>query len=395
MNRQFIKKALKKRKGRTLLIIQFILAFIIVFVLFIFSFKSIENYFRPIGFQYKNVMDIGVGALENKTQPQPDSVTLALVKQISQVLKSQPDIEGFTMVKGFLPFTMTAKAGEVHFGDFKVRANIWKADDRFADVMNVQIEKGRWFNATDNGSIHPPVVINHELAKALSLDIGKTVILNDRQHAVVGIVKSFYPNNTRLYEGLFVRNSLGDEHFEPKVSFLAKTNEPEITAQVLIKYHELLGDVVKNRSNRNTFVFSLEELRKREWSGNVILIILLGIVVGFLIINLMLGLVGVLRQNIIRRTGEIGIRRAVGSTRWSIHRMIIGEMYVLLGLSCLIGCIFTVQFYLFNLFKTTGTHYLLSMVLSLFFLFLLVGLFAFHPALKAARIQPAEALHNE
>ena len=395
MNRQLIKKALKKRKGRTLLIIEFILAFIIVFTLFIFTFKSIENYFRPIGFRYENILDIGAGVLENQEEAQPDSVKEELVNQIANVLKGQPDIESYTMISGFAPFGIPGEVKEVFADDYRSRASIWKADDTFADVMQLQLDAGRWFSNKDNASKNPPVIINRELAARLSLDVGHTLILADKEHQIVGVVRAFYPNNTKRYEGLFIRNTPGDVHFEPDVSFLARTSASDIDARFIIRYHELVGSVVKNQSNKNTFVFSLEELRRREWSGNIVLVLILGIVVGFLIINLLLGLVGVLRQNVVRRTQEIGLRRAVGSTRTGIHRMIIGEMYVLLGFSCLIGCFFTMQFYLFNVFKTTSVHYLLSMVLSLLFLFLMVGLFALHPALKAARIEPAEALHNE
>ncbi len=395
MIRVLFKKAFKNRKGRTLLIIEFVLAFVIIFSLSVFSFKSIENYFRPVGFHYENILDIGVGPLEKNSKKNNDSIQNELIIQISNVLKSQPEISGFTLITNFVPFSNPAPTYQVHSGDYKARAFGWKADDRFAEIVQIEMIEGRWFTEADNGRKSPPVVINRELSRKLRLDVGDVVQMNDVEHEVVGIASSFYPNNSRLYEGLFIRNTPGTDYFETAVSFLAKTTVPGINAQLKIKYHDLLGSVLNNHENKNTFVFSLEELRKREWSGSIVIVIILGIIVAFLIVNLLLGLVGVLQQNIVRRTQEIGIRRAVGSTRWSIHRMIIGEMYVLLGFSCIIGCLFTIQFYVFNVFKTSALHYMISMVVSALVLFLLVGLFSLHPSLKAARIEPAVALHNE
>ena len=395
MIRVMIKKAFKNRKGRTLLIVEFVLAFVIVFSLSVFSFKSIKNYFRPVGFQYKNMLDIGVGPLEENSDQNTDSIHNELVTQISNVLKSQSEINGFTLIKDFVPFSNPAPTYLVHSGDYKTRAFGWKADDQFAEVVQIEMIKGRWFTEVDNGRKSPPVVINQELSKKLQLDVGDIVKMNDVEHEVVGIASSFYPNNSRLYEGLFIRNTPGTNYFEPSVSFLAKTTVPQMNAQLKIKYHDLLERVLKNNKNKNTFVFTLDELREREWSGSIVIVIILGIIVSFLIVNLLLGLVGVLQQNIVRRTQEIGIRRAVGSTRGSIHRMIIGELSVLLGFSCIIGCFFTIQLYVFNVFKTSTMHYMVSMGVSALVLFLLVGLFSLQPSLKAARIEPAVALHNE
>jgi putative ABC transport system permease protein len=57
--------------------------------------------------------------------------------------------------------------------------------------------------------------------------------------------------------------------------------------------------------------------------------IIASIVAGFLVINVALGLFGVLWYNINKRKGEIGLRRAVGASGNSISGSSIGEALVL------------------------------------------------------------------
>jgi putative ABC transport system permease protein len=119
------------------------------------------------------------------------------------------------------------------------------------------------------------------------------------------------------------------------------------------------------------------------------------IVAGFLIINVALGLFGVLWYNINKRKGEIGLRRAIGATGNAISRQLVGEAFVLSTLSLILGCFFAVQFPLLNVFDLPANIYVTAIILSVLFIYVLVVLCALYPGKQAAGIYPAVALHED
>ena len=123
--------------------------------------------------------------------------------------------------------------------------------------------------------------------------------------------------------------------------------------------------------------------------------IILLVVGGFLIINVALGLFGVLWYNINKRRAEIGLRRAVGASGNSVTKQLIGEALVLATFSLILGSFFAIQFPLLNVFDLSSTVYITALILSVIFIYLLVIFCALYPGKQAAAIYPAVALHEE
>jgi len=121
------------------------------------------------------------------------------------------------------------------------------------------------------------------------------------------------------------------------------------------------------------------------------------------------GIVGVsniMVINIKERTKEIGIRKAIGATPFSIIKMIVFEAIFLTGISGYIGLsiglilIETIN-YALNTFNLKSEFFLnpeinLSIVLIAITVLVFAGFFAaLFPARKAALIKPIEALREE
>ncbi len=123
--------------------------------------------------------------------------------------------------------------------------------------------------------------------------------------------------------------------------------------------------------------------------------IVLLIVAGFLIVNVALGLFGVLWYNINKRRGEIGLRRAVGASGKSVSSQLVGESLILATLSLIIGLFFAMQFPLLNVFDLPAGVYLTAILLSVLFIYVLVFICSLYPGKQAAAIYPAVALHEE
>src|SRR6266536_486188 len=114
--------------------------------------------------------------------------------------------------------------------------------------------------------------------------------------------------------------------------------------------------------------------------------LILMIVAGFLIVNVALGLFGVLWYNINLRKSEIGLRRALGASGNAVSKQLVGEALVLSTFALIIGSFLAVQFTLLNVFDLPASIYIIALLFAIVFIYLLVIICAFYPGKQAAAI---------
>jgi ABC-type antimicrobial peptide transport system permease subunit len=121
---------------------------------------------------------------------------------------------------------------------------------------------------------------------------------------------------------------------------------------------------------------------------------------GFAILAIVIacvGLYGAVSYNVVRRTGEIGIRIALGAQRAGVVRMVLGEVLVLavggqvIGMVAALAASRFVAAFLYGL-KPNDPLTLMLAGVTLLSAALLAGYF---PARHAARIDPMAALRND
>jgi len=109
-----------------------------------------------------------------------------------------------------------------------------------------------------------------------------------------------------------------------------------------------------------------------------------------------LGLMGVLWQNVVQRTREIGLRRANGASRGAIHRQVVGELLLITTAAVVPAVALVLQLPVLNLFESLrGEVFVAGLLTSLGVVYLLAAVCALYPSWMAGRVQPAEALHWE
>jgi ABC-type antimicrobial peptide transport system permease subunit len=110
-----------------------------------------------------------------------------------------------------------------------------------------------------------------------------------------------------------------------------------------------------------------------------------------------IGLYGLMSYQVARRTGELGIRFALGATRWQIARPIVREAIVLTGLGIALGLLLTlplIRLLRWHFYGVGPTDPLTLCGAAI--LFLAVALLAaWLPARRATRIDPMVALRSE
>jgi putative ABC transport system permease protein len=109
-----------------------------------------------------------------------------------------------------------------------------------------------------------------------------------------------------------------------------------------------------------------------------------------------LGLIGVLWQNLLQRTREVGLRRAAGASRSDVHRQVLWEQAILTSLGVLLGVVVVVQIPILDLIGFIRPEVFTGgLVASTVAIYLLTMLCALYPSAMASRVQPAEALRYE
>jgi putative ABC transport system permease protein len=132
--------------------------------------------------------------------------------------------------------------------------------------------------------------------------------------------------------------------------------------------------------------------------GSQLVITMLSNFFGFVALLLSaIGLYGMLSSNVSQRTGEIGIRVALGASRGTILRMVLSDAYRLVAIGAVLGSI--------ALFFTTGAieHMLygvsafdpVTLAVACLLLTLVVFVAAYTPARRAASVDPMQAMRTE
>jgi predicted permease len=110
-----------------------------------------------------------------------------------------------------------------------------------------------------------------------------------------------------------------------------------------------------------------------------------------------IGLYGLLSSSVVQRTGEIGVRMALGAKRGKVLRMILSEALGLFGAGVLLGgaVLFFALRFVRNMLFGVSAFDPLTLAATLILLLVVILLAASLPALRAASVDPIQALRAE
>jgi putative ABC transport system permease protein len=395
MFKHLFKLIWNKKKQNFLLMSEMLFSFLVLFAVFTLLVYYYSNYKKPMGMDYKNVWVVSYNnALQTKNT---DSLN-TYYQTLSQTIKAMPEVREISFCSDNVPFsanTWTGWAGHNKHGYSNV--NMYNADDAYLKTLDAQLIEGRWFNKTDMAAKTPPVVITNTLRQKLFGNgeaIGKLIEESEEgkeKKRVIGVIQAIKAKGDYAVAGdaLYHRTDTGS--FRSLGKILVKVT-PNASAAFEARLYKTLANYMKDS---NVEIEHLVNKRKDINYFTLVPMIVLIIVGCFLVINVALGLFGVLWYNINKRRGEIGLRRAVGATGGSVSAQLIMESMILATFSLIVGSFFAVQFPLLNVFDLSAGIYLMAILLATIFIYLLVFLCSLYPGRQAAAIYPAVALHEE
>ncbi|RYC71900.1 ABC transporter permease [Spirosoma sordidisoli] len=397
MLRHIIRLMWNKKGSHLLIIVEILASFLVLFGVTSLIVYNLQNYREPIGFEYKNRWSLGFDS-----RGEADSTVGDIMQQIKSRVLSYPQVEAATMFSNNIPFTMNSSNGDVTNNKATTLAQQFRTDLDMPRTLGVSVLEGRWFDKSDELPDARTLVINTPLKKALFGDepaLGKKIAfggVDDKRKSadyftIVGIVGNFKPRGEyqENLPGLFQMNKGPDRNYTRSMLLKVK---PGTDAGFEAKLTRDLGLLTKGWPIEVSY---LENQRTNQHNIALVPVIIFLIVSGFLLINVALGLFGVLNVSIAKRRGEIGLRRALGATERRISRQFVGEMWVLATFALVLGLLLAGQFPLLNVFNLKSSVYLTAIGVSVAVIYLLVTLCALFPSRQAATVQPAVALHAE
>jgi putative ABC transport system permease protein len=382
----------KKRKSNFLIMLEIFVAFIIVFAVASAGVFAYRNYVKPSGINTDNVWTVYVNY--NSLN---DSLNHINGELLEQKIKSFKEIQAYSFGAETFPYGNSQSNRGFNAKGETVMSSVVFIDEHAPSVLGLELSAGSWFKNSDTLQKGQPVVISQHLSEKLfgtenpigksvgDVDIsGNVVSSNQRIVGIIPYFKKFTDFETPTY-------TIIQPYTGVKTSFIARTT-PSVSADFEARFAKSLRQLGKNW---NIEILHMDDMKKDKNSMVIIPFIISFIVCGFLIINVAFGLFGVLFQNINRRRGEIGIRRAMGATEGDIMRQFVGEMGVLATFAIALGVFFAVQFPILKVFDVATSVYIWGILIAVAAVYGLVLLCSWFPSRQAAAIYPAMALHED
>ncbi|GAB3551576.1 ABC transporter permease [Spirosoma fluminis] len=373
-----------KKKAHTLLIVEIWASFMVLFGLATLIVVNVGNYREPLGFSYENVWAIDLNSNQDTTE------VADKLQRIQQRLKAYGEIQSVARMSSNFPFSANQMNEGIEFNKRNVLADHYLTDEDFAKTLEMSVAEGAWYQPADSVGKYRPIVLNRKAKEGLFGDehaLGK--VINDK-YRVVGVLDNFkakgeFMTNKPAYFELVRASDTWNNTMLVKV-------KPGTDAVFEARVVKDVAALVKGWSVEVNY---LTDSRKNQHNLVLVPVIIASIVSGFLLINVALGLFGILNLSIAKRRGEIGLRRAIGATGKGISTQFIGEIWVLATFAMLIGLLFAAQFPLLNVFDLASGIYVMAIIIAVLIIYAIVTLCALFPSRQAAHIQPAIALHEE
>jgi putative ABC transport system permease protein len=291
---------------------------------------------------------------------------------------------------------------------------VYGVEPSYLEIGHLRILEGRFFDANDNAASAPVCVLGAAAKDSLfgaAPAIGEYIKLNELWCHVIGIAAPqlapqgevsgvrtedmnnliYAPLNSVLYRLEDSQSWLKDE-VDGLYLHLASADTSVTDAEVVRG--------ILNASHHNAGDFSvivpaelLAQQKRTEQLFNTVMVAIASIsllVGGIGIMNIMLAA-------ILERTREIGVRRAVGARKWDIVRQFVIEAVLISFAGGLVGvgAGFAIS-QLIAWLAGWSTIVTISSILLAFMVSISVGLiFGIYPAVKAARLDPVEAIRYE
>jgi len=303
-------------------------------------------------------------------------------------------------------------SGQLRYEGKEESFNMISTTPDFQDIYGLKTETGRFLTNFDIDNFNNVIVLGHETAKNVFKEqeaVGKKINIDGMTFKVVGVLPKDYEsplfpmsiNDNRGFVPITVLERLAD--VKNRFTLMVRVNDRKQMGLVKNQVENILntrhGITTSGRSKFN--IYDMASGLEMVSIVKIGLMVLLGGVASITLLVAGIGIMNIMLVIVAERTREIGLRKAIGATRRDILSQFIIESIIL----CIFGGIFGVVLGYFSseLALNIAQNYininleipLWSILISLIFTTGVGLFFGIYPALKAARLDPIEALNYE
>ena len=282
-------------------------------------------------------------------------------------------------------------------------AEVASVSSSYFDVLKTPLKRGRVFTESDNSKGQQVAVVNEALARQywqdadpvgqrIKLGSGRTLLNGASDLAIVGVVGDIRSDG---FDAASVPRIYLSEPQAPaygSVVYLRTTGDPGVLGEAIRREVQAVDPGIPVFAIR-----TMDDVVARTLAARRFALELLGVFAAVAFLLAAIGIYGVMAYTFSRRTGEIGLRMALGAQRIDILKIVLGEgaLMVVFGVAAgLIGSAMLTRFLQTMLFEIKPTDPITFGVLTA--LLVSVALLAcLIPAQRATRVDPLMALRHE
>ncbi len=345
----------------------------------------------------------GMMAMANPTYSFTLADASAVAERVPGVVAVAPVIENYVEV---------ATASESTLGIVEATT------PEFETVLNYPAGEGQFITEKHVAARDLVVVLGDHVARELfdnESSVGKKVRINGRQFSVIGelekkggqmmgvsmdaiIVVPITTYQSRLFPGRTVR---GEDAIQQLAVQIESTDIADIVSaditELLLQRHR-----VTEAGKEDFMIMTQEQMLGMVQQVTGILTIVLGAIASISLIVGSIGIMNIMLVSVTERTREIGIRKAVGAKRRDILLQFLLEAAMLSLSGGVIGIIggWAVSWLVATFSEAAGFTIKSAVTADIVMLAVFVSVFiglasGVYPAMRAARLNPIDALHYE
>ena len=299
-------------------------------------------------------------------------------------------------------------SGQVVYGNNNTTTTVYGESAEYLDIKLWDIEEGDCFTAEDINKAAKKVVVGKTIVTELFGEgadpIGKTIRFKSIPMTIVGVLKSKGYNswgmdqdNVIIAPYTTVMKRIAAQTWFSSIVCSAITEDlsdaaiEELT-QMLRDNHKLKGEAADDFTIRS----QAEMMETMSTTMDMVTLILV-VAAAFSLLVAGIGIMNIMLVSVAERTKEIGLRMAVGATgavislQFLIESVLISVTGGLLGI--VVGC--SASEWIVPLFNMPSSVPAWSIYVSFLVCVFLGVFFGYFPAVKAARMDPIEAIRHE
>jgi putative ABC transport system permease protein len=321
-----------------------------------------------------------------------------------------PFVEGFSASKKI-------RVHDIYSDQRKSQAEVMGVTLTYFEHANLKLDAGRWLSENDNARISQVAVLGYDAARELFPNaasaaddiIGQYVKVNHVWLAVIGVL-SPPPGDKNEFQGVkiggdryriflplatstqkFSSDTLASELDSIKLN-IVKGSDPVVAAKAVEQLMQLRHGGVDDYELIIPAAL-LEQQKQTQQIFNIVMACVAGIsllVGGIGIMNIMLA-------NVMERTKEIGLLRAVGATQLDIKEQFLAESFAISVLGGILGIVFgLVLSEIIGGYSGWAVSWSIPAIFLSLSICMIVGVgFGVFPAIKASKLNPIDALHSD